>query len=155
MNYPCSIKDQEAQPFLAIRVRTPVQELPAMLRQSYGAIMTYLGQLGKHPAGMPFTAYYNQDMEDLDVEIGIPTADILNGQGDIYGAEIPAGSVAECVYTGSYNQMQPAYDQLIEFVAEQGVEPTGIAYEIYIDDPATTPQSELRTLILFPLKNGS
>lgn len=152
MNYPCTIKDQEAQPFLAIRVRTPVQELPSMLGQSYGAIMAYLGQLGKQPAGMPFVAYYNQDMQDLDVEIGIPTAEILSGDGDIYGAEIPAGRVAECTYTGSYNKMQPAYEQLAQFVAEQGVQPTGIAYEMYIDDPSLVPQSELRTLIVFPLQ---
>ena len=155
MNYPCSIKDQEAQPYLAIRVRTSVKELPARLGQSYGAMMAYLGQLGKQPAGMPFSGYYNQDMEDLDVEIGIPTAEILDGLGDIYGAEISAGQVAECLYTGPYNRMQPAYDQLIEFMAEQGVEPVGIAYERYIDDPAVVPQSERRTLIVFPLKGGS
>ena len=152
MNYPCTIKEQEAQPFLAIRVRTPISDLPAKLRESYGAIMGYLGSLGKQPAGMPFSAYYNQDMEDLDVEIGIPTAEILAGSGNIYGAEIPAGKVAECLYTGPYNQMEPAYQQLAEFIAEQAVEVTGVAYEMYIDDPGDTAQSELRTLILFPLK---
>lgn len=152
MEYPCSIKDKETQPFLAIRLRTPISELPAMLGQSYGAIAAYLGELEHHPAGMPFTAYYNQDMQDLDVEIGIPTAEVLPGRDNIYGSEIPAGRVAECTYTGSYNKMESAYQQLARFVAEQGVEPTGIAYEIYIDDPATKPQAEVRTLIVFPLK---
>ena len=152
MNYPCAIKEQEAQPFLAIRLRTPVSNLPAKLGESYGAIMGYLGGLGKQPAGMPFSAYYNQDMEDLDVEIGIPTAEILAGNDNIYGAEIPAGKIAECVYTGPYSQLGQAYQQLAEFVAEQGVEVSGVAYEMYIDDPGDTPQSELRTLILFPLK---
>jgi effector-binding domain-containing protein len=152
MNYPCAIKEKESQPFLAIRLRTPASDLPAKIGESYGAIMGYLGGLDKHPVDMPFLAYYNQDMEDLDVEIGIPTAEILAGSGDIYGAEIPAGKVAECVYTGPYSQMEPAYRQLVEFVAEQGVEVTGVAYEIYIDDPGDTPESELRTLILFPLK---
>ena len=152
MNYPCAIKEQKEQPFLAIRVRTPVSDLPAKLGESYGAIMGYLGDLGRQPASMPFSAYYNQDMQDLDVEIGIPTAEILPGSGNIYGAEIPAGKVAECVYTGPYSQMEPAYQQLAEFVAQQGVEVTGIAYEMYIDDPGVTPESELRTSIIFPLK---
>jgi effector-binding domain-containing protein len=152
MNYPCAIKEQEAQSFLAIRVRTPVSGLPAKLGESYGAIMGYLEGLGKQPAGMPFSAYYNQDMADLDVEIGIPTAEILAGSGNIYGADFPAGKVAECVYTGPYSQMEPAYQKLAEFVAEQGVEVTGVAYEKYIDDPGDTPVSELRTLIVFPLK---
>ena len=48
--------------------------------------------------------------------------------------------------------MEPAYQQLAEFIVEQAVEVTGVAYEMYIDDPGDTAQSELRTLILFPLK---
>jgi len=152
MNFPCAIKEQESQPFLAIRLRTSISDLPVKLRESYGAIMGYLGGLGKHPAGMPFTGYYNQDMENLDVEIGILTTEILAGTGNIYGAEIPAGKVAQCTYTGPYNQMEPAYQQLAEFVAEQGVEVTGVAYEMYIDDPGDIPASERRTLIVFPLK---
>ena len=152
MGYPCKIRKQEVQPFLAIRVRTPISDLPTNLGESYGAIMEYLSGLGEHPAGMPFSAYYNQDMEDLDVEIGIPTAEVFAGSGDIYGSEIPAGEVAECVYTGSYNKMEPAYQQLGEFVAERGVEVTGVAYEMYIDDPADVPVADRRTLIVFPLK---
>lgn len=152
MNYPCTIKEQDAQPYLAIRLRTSIEELPAKLRQSFGAIMAFLGQTGQKPAGMPFAAYHNEDMQNMDVEIGIPTAEVLEGQGEIYGAEIPAGPVAECVYTGSYNKLAQAYEQLTQFVIEQGVEPTGVAYEIYIDDPQATPTAELRTLILFPLK---
>ena len=139
-------------PYLAIRIRTPVSELPAKLGASYGAIMGYLVGLGGQPAGMPFTAYHNRDMQDLDLEIGSPTAEVLPGSGDIYGAEIPAGKVAECVYTGAYGQMAPAYQQLAAFIAEQGVEVTGVAYEMYIDDPGDTPEAALRTEIRFPLK---
>lgn len=152
MNYPCAIREQVAQPFLAIRTRTSISEMGSTLGQSYGAIMAYMGELGQQPAGAPFVAFYNQDMQDMDVEIGMPTAETLPGRGDIYGAEIPAGRVAECMYTGSYQTMEPAYEQLAQFVAEQGEEPTGVAYEIYIDDASTKPQAEVRTLIVFPLK---
>ena len=152
MNDACAIKERESQPFLAIRLRIPASDLPAKIGESYGAIMGYLGGLGKQPAGVPFVAYHNQDTQDLDVEIAIPTAEILAGSDNIYGAEIPAGKVAEYVYTGPYSQMAPAYQKLAEFVAEQGGEVTGVAYEMYIDDPGVTPESELRTLIAFPLK---
>ena len=152
MNYPCSINEQVAQPFLGVRVRTSIAEMGSVLGQSYGAIMAYLGELGQQPAGAPFAAFYNQDMQDLDVEIGMPTAEIFPDRGDVYGAEIPAGRVAECMYTGSYQTMEPAYQQLAQFVAEQGEEATGVAYEMYIDDPGSKPQAEVRTLIVFPLK---
>ena len=152
MNYPCSIKDQTAQPFLAIRVRTSIDQMGTVLGQSYGAIMAYLSELNQQPACASFAACYNQDMQDMDVEIGMPTAEILGGRDEIYGSEIPAGRVAECLYTGSYLKMASAYEQLTQFVSEQGEEPTGVAYEIYIDDPSTKPQAEVRTLIVFPLK---
>lgn len=152
MTFPITVRDQETQPFLAVRLRTPAAELPAHLGESYGAIMAYMGQLGHQPSGMPFTAYYNADMKNLDVEIAIPTAEILPGQGDIYSSEIPAGKVAELIYTGPYTGMRPAYEQLESFVAQRGAEMAGPAYEIYIDDPGETPVENLRTIILFPIK---
>ena len=152
MTYPCKIKEQTAQPYLAIRTRTPAAELPVKLGESYGAIGAYLAELGGHPAGMPFVAYYNQDMADLDVEMGIPTAEVYPDRDPIYGAEIPAGRVAQCVYTGPYSGLTAAYEQLEQYVLDQGLEPSGLAYEHYIDDPGTTPEAALRTLIVFPLK---
>jgi effector-binding domain-containing protein len=34
---------------------------------------------------------------------------------------------------------------------ENGHQASGIAYEMYIDDPGLVPEAELRTLVLFPL----
>jgi effector-binding domain-containing protein len=151
MEYTCTIREQAAQPYLAIRVRSSIGEMGKVLGESYGAIGAYLGEIGQQPTGAPFTAFHNQDMQDMDVEIGMPTAVQLEGRGKIYGAVIPAGRVAECVYTGSYRKMEPAYEQLAQFVADQGEEPTGVAYEVYIDDPGEKTQEEVRTLIVFPL----
>lgn len=122
------------------------------LGETFGAIMGYMMSLGSEPAGMPFVGYHNMDMDNLDAEIAIPTAEILPGKGAMYGTTIPAGRVAECLYTGPYSAMAPAYDQLSAFMAEQGVTPTGVAYEMYIDDPGETPEAELRTRIVFPLR---
>jgi effector-binding domain-containing protein len=152
MKYPCTIKEKEAQPYLAIRTRTSMSGMGSALGRAYGAIGAYLGELGQGPDGAPFAAFHNQDMEDMDVEIGMPTAEILPGRGEIYGSEIPAGRFAECTYTGSYRKMEPAYEQLAEFVAEQGEEATGVAYEVYLDDASEKPQEEVRTLIVFPLR---
>ena len=152
MDYPCTIREQEPQPYLAIRTRTSMGQMGSVLGESYGAIMAYLGEVGHQPAGAAFAAFHNQDMQDMDVEIGMPTAVQLEGRGKIYGSVIPAGRVAECIYTGSYRQMEPAYQQLAEFVAEKGEEATGVAYEFYIDDPSEKAQEEVRTLIVFPLK---
>ncbi len=70
MLYKCEIYEQVAQPTLTIRTHTPVAKLPQVLGESYGAIGQYLGRLGETPGGAPFVAYYNMNMEDLDIEVG-------------------------------------------------------------------------------------
>jgi effector-binding domain-containing protein len=108
--------------------------------------------MGEPPVGAPFVAYYNMDMQALDVEIGIPVARALPGKDTIYAGEIPAGKYATCVHTGPYDAAGAAYTALTQFVMENGYEATGVAYEVYLNDPSNTPPEGLMTQILFPLK---
>ena len=91
------------------------------------------------------------DMQNLDVEIGIPVARQLGGKGDIQASKIPGGKLATCVHTGPYSSLEPAYAALQKYVAESGYEATGVAYEIYLNDPGEVPEAEIQTQILFPL----
>jgi effector-binding domain-containing protein len=129
-----------------------VQELGRVLGESYGAIAQYLGELGEQPAGPPFAAYHNEDMQDLDVEIGFPVARELPGRGGIQAGELPGGKVATCLYIGPYSGIEPAYTALSRWVEENDCQPTGVAYEVYVSDPDETPPQELHTQIVFPLK---
>ena len=151
MSYQCQVKEQAVQPTLAIRTRAPVQELPSALGDEYCAIAQYLGELGEQPAGPPFVAYYNQDMQDLDLEIGFPVSGELPDRGDIQAGEIPGGKVATCIYTGPYGGIGLAYEALSHWMEENGYQPTGVAYEVYLNDPDETPPEELLTRIMFPL----
>jgi effector-binding domain-containing protein len=136
---------------LTIRTRTSVEELPQVLGQAYGSIAQYLAELGEQPAGPPFTAYHNMDMQDLDVEIGFPVSRSIPARGSIQAGEIPEGQVATCLYTGPYTEIEAAYSALTEWVEENGYEAAGMAYEIYLNDPSETPPEQLMTQIAFPL----
>jgi effector-binding domain-containing protein len=152
MKYHCEVKEQQTQPTLAVRTRTSVQELPKTLGEAFDALAQYLGELGEPPAGPPFVAYYNEDMQDLDVEIGFPVARELPGRGDIQAGEIPGGRVAACLYRGPYSGIAAAYEALSRWMEEKGYQPTGVAYEVYLNDPDETPPEELQTQIAFPLQ---
>lgn len=152
MAYKCEVKEQPAQPTISIRRRTAVQALPQVFGEVYGAIGQYLAELGEQPAGAPFAAYYNMDMQDLDIEIGFPVSKKLPDRGEIKAGEIPQGEVATCLHIGPYSDIAQAYTALSSWVAENGYEATGVAYEMYLNDPLQTPPQELRTLILYPLK---
>jgi len=152
MDFQCEIKEQSPQPTLSIRTRTPVDNLPQLLGESYGKIAGYLAELGSQPAGAPFAVYYNMDMQDLDVEIGFPVAEPVLSKGDIQASQVPGGKQAIALHTGPYGEIGPAYEALTQFAKEQGCEPTGVSYEFYLNDPQETPPGQLRTQIIFPLK---
>jgi len=150
----CEIKNQPAQPVMSIRMRTAVQNLPLVLGKAFGDVATYIGEQGQQPQGPPFVAYYNMEMENLDIEAGFPVLKKLPGKDDVKASEIPAGKVATCVYTGPYGEeMKAAYEALGKLVVEKGLVSTGIVYEIYFNSPMDTPQEKLQTKIVFPLKN--
>jgi effector-binding domain-containing protein len=153
MTYHCETIDRPAQPVLSIRARTSVQDLPQALGKAYGAIMQYLGELGVPPAGAPFVAYFNMDMQDLDIEIGIPVMQPLSGRGEVQASAIPAGKSATILHTGPYPEVEAAYKALSAWVTENRYTTTGVSYEFYLNDPEQTPQQELQTQILFPLTN--
>ena len=152
MSYECEVKEQPAQTVLSMRTRTSVGDLPQVLGQTYGAIAQYLEELGEHPVGPPFAAYYNVDLQDLDVEIGFPVAQKFPSKGDIGAGEIPAGRVATYMYTGPYSEMEPVYAPLSQWMEDNGYEPTGVVYEMYWDNPNNTPPEKWRTTIMFLLK---
>jgi effector-binding domain-containing protein len=115
------------------------------------AIGQYLESLGKSPAGDPFVAYYNMDMQDLDLEMGFPVSGTVPGKGDIEYREIPAGKFATCLHIGPYPELGQAYEALTGWVKQQGYEVSGTAYEHYLNDAAVTPPQELKTLLMFPI----
>lgn len=154
MTYPCELKDLPSQDCLIVRYHTDVLNLPQVLGEAYGVIMAYLTELGETPAGAPFVAYYNMDMQDLEIAVGFPMSRSLPGRDQIEPSEIPAGQYAACLYTGPYNEIGRGYDALLDWMKEHELEPSGEAYEFYLDDPTQTHPDILRTEIRFPVTPG-
>ena len=155
MSYQCELKQQSVQPVLSIRTRAAVQDLPGVMGAAYDSIMAYLMELGEQPVDAPFTAYYNMDMQDLDMEIGFPVGKTLPTKGKVQASSLPEGQYAVCVHTGPYSAIEPAYTALNEWISQKGLEATGVAYEFYLNDPSETAPDELQTRIMFPLKSAS
>lgn len=152
MEYKCEVYQQEIQPTLSVRTRTSVEKLPQVLGEAYSTIGQYLASLGEQPGGAPFSAYYNMDMQDLDVEIGFPVNHPLPSKGEIQAGEMPRGDYASVFHKGSYDLVSAAYDALKKFLEENGRTPTGVAYEFYFNSPMEVPPQELKTQIVFPLQ---
>jgi len=153
METNCEIIERQPQAVLFQRTRTPVSQLPELMGRVYGGIMQDLERQRSFPAGPPYAAYYNMDMQDLDVEIGIPVSEAIAGTGKFQSGEIPGGRYAACIYTGPYHEITAGYKRLAAWMEAQGLESSGLALECYLNDPASTPPTALQTQILFRLKD--
>jgi effector-binding domain-containing protein len=152
MAYVFEVIETQALPALSMRTVTSVDRLPQEIGKAYGAIIAYLTEKGEQAQGPAFTAYYNMDMQKLDVEMGFPVAKEIAGSGDIHATHIPAGRKATCMYKGPYKEMGPTYEALTKWISNNGYVPTGVVYESYYNSPTEVPESELLTKIEFLLK---
>ncbi len=151
MDFDCKTQTLPAQCVLSVRTHTPVEGLPQVLGQAYMRIFEHLQELGQQPAGAPFVAYYNMDMQNLDLEIGFPVAELLPARDEVLSHEIPELKAATCLYLGPYPGMAAAYDALNAYVAQNGLSVSGPVYEHYLTDPQFTEPEELLTRIVFPV----
>lgn len=136
---------------MVVRKRCSVEVLPAVLGESYSKIMAYMTQLGSIPAGAPYVAYLNQDMNDLEIEIGVPTAMYMADTKEIVMSEIPEGEYISAIYTGAYSGLKVAYGEMSAYLTEHGLTIKGAAYETYLNDPQNTEDDQLMTEIIFAI----
>ena len=154
MSFKCELVELAPQTALSIRMRTAAQDLPQVFGKGYGEIAQYLGELQAQPAGPPFAIYYNMDMQDLDVEFGFPISTSLTGRDNIHASETPSGKSASCLHIGPYSDVEPAYNALSQWIKDSGYEATGVAYEVYLNDPDQTPPEELETRIYLLIRTS-
>ncbi len=152
MSYLFQIVETEKQPVLSVQTTTSVEKMPNLIGPVYHSIVNYIIESGEEPVGPAFIAYYNMDMENLNIEIGFPISKEIEGKGDISLRYIPAGKKATGFHKGPYNEIGPLYDRLASWISEKGYEPTGVVYEYYYNSPQEIPESELLTKVEFLLK---
>jgi len=142
---------QREQPSLTIRTNTSIEDLPQLIGESYRKIGSYLQEIGELISDVPFVAYHNLDMQNLDVEIGFPVAMPLQGKGEIKSSFIPEGKIVFCMYQGPYSEMESVYGEMAKWIADNGYTPNDTVYECYYNDPEF-PESQWLTKILMPVK---
>jgi len=144
------VLQKNEQPTLSIRTKTQVEKLPILIGESYGKMSAYLKELGEFLEDVPFVAYHNMDMQNLDVEIGFPVTKALPGKGEIKSGVIPAGKIVFCMYRGAYSEMEPIYNEMSKWIEDNGLKAVGTAYEHYYNGPGF-PESEMLTMIVMPI----
>ncbi len=145
----------------------PEKRLAALPHQGrYETIGTCWEQLAKtasqqnlwpRTAGMIGVHYDDPNVVDenkLRAHAGLVITDRDPVPSELEEVVLPAGPCAVLNYKGPYTAIKVAYDYLYgDWLPKSGREPADLPpYEIYLNDPAETDESELLTNIVVPLQ---
>lgn len=97
------IYERPDEHYLGIRVQTPFKGMFTVIdKHLFKELRAWMKQAGVEPAGQPFFRYYVINMDgDMDVEVGIPVAAPLPGDGRVCPGVMPAGRYASLIYVGT------------------------------------------------------
>jgi effector-binding domain-containing protein len=143
------VEERTEQPYVAVRSQVAMRDLGTAIPGSLGEVFGWLGRRGLPAAGAPFIRYLVIDMAaQLDIEVGVPVARAVAGEGRISAGVLPAGRYASLVYTGIDNGIA-ANAALLEWGAARGLawdswaaekgEGFGARFESFLTDPAEEP----------------
>ena len=148
------VKEVQSKISLAVKRKATMENMAAVMGEGYKIILDYLAELGQKPVCAPYAAYMNcsGDFTEFDLEMGFPVAAEVPVKDDFFMSKSFEGSAATVVYKGAYKDIEPAYNALMENMAENSLESTGVYYDYYISNPDDTPEEELLTEVVFPIK---
>lgn len=151
-----SVEDVGAQK--VIYISGEVEHSPAnvskALAERYGKLAAFMKENGIEPAGPPLAIttksgpgrWAFQAAMPIDADVEVEQTDEVK-LGETYG-----GKVVRAVHKGPYEQLRPAYQQIMAFIEKESLAENGNSWEQYVNDPAETKPEELVTNIYFPVK---
>ena len=149
------VTDQKSQIAVAVRCKNAtMSEISVLATEGLQKIFGFLAQQGVEIAGAPYLAYTNgnADFTKFDVELGIPVIEKIAVSGEFFMSKNCEGKAVTATHKGAYKDVEVVYTALMGYMAENKLESTGVYYDYYINNPADTPESELLTQVVFPIK---
>lgn len=141
-------------PALFIRSTTSVQSLPQIIGEGFTKVGRYIESLGEIPTDIPYLKYLQFEEiteNNINVEIYFDTPRLLPDKEDIKSIMIPEIKLVSCMYRGDYNDMAPVYNEMIEWIKNNGYELVGDSFEYYYNGE-NFPIEEMLTKVVMPIK---
>lgn len=137
--------NRAAQPYAAIRLSLKQSEIAQKAPPLNEVVMTWLKQHGGAATGAPFFNYTRMGPgEDMEMEVGWPTAKVMEPDDTVVTGSLPAGRYVMARHTGPYDQLYNAHMQVHDWLEKQGMVPQNwgngakeraTLLEIYETDP--------------------
>ncbi|RJX17762.1 MAG: AraC family transcriptional regulator [Desulforudis sp.] len=151
-----SLKKSRAKTVAYLKRKAPFTEIVKTIEE----LRLWMKENGYDSAGLPYTMYLTSPLvppEMLEWEVNIPIkvdqsisfADTENTPGV---KELPEREMMCTQHVGSYDTIGNTLQGLLRFMAGYGYRLNGPAEEVYVNDPGTTPISELVSEVRLPVE---
>lgn len=106
--------------------------------EGYQKLWAYVAQRGKQMTGAPYCKYINpsEDYMKFDIELGVPVNEALPEKDGIYMAKTCDGKAITATHKGAYKDIEKTYAPMMQYLAENKLESTGVYYDYYLNNPA-------------------
>ena len=159
--FAMSISEPVIKEVLALRVLarrgtgTYGETIPRMIGEVCAA---FAPRNGREPAfrvvGPIMTIYHDNEYReiDADLEVALPVAGRVEVENPALELRtLPATRVVSVLYTGPYQGISSAHEAVFGAVRTLGLEWSGPARELYLNEPGTVGEQELMTEVQYPV----
>ncbi len=151
------IIDTAAQDYLYVTRKcamTPPEEIGKSMGEAFHEVWDFMQKNAIPPAGAGLSVYYDYSEDEIEFRTGffVSPADAAKAQGSVKADRTPATRAVHAVHTGSYAGMRDTYGKIMGDMQWAGLKYGKPTWEVYLDDPDTTPEAELKTEIFIALE---
>ena len=145
------LDEQTSLSAVAVKKRANKENFVALIHEGFNALNSFFTKSGKQLSDAPYIAYYGMG-EEFDIEIGFPVAEEVPVEGELYMSKTYGGRAVTGMHKGSYDGLEKAYGEIFKYMEENALEPAGVFYDFYLNDPTDTQEDELLTKIVISVK---
>jgi DNA-binding transcriptional MerR regulator len=154
MPYDITVRELAPERVLRIRLTTRMDELGRVTGPALEEVAKELAEQGVAPSGPAFLICPLPGEDGrVDIEAGWPVAAQVRAGGRAEPGELPGGRAAVTEHVGPYDQVEPVYRALTDWMTAHGEQPSSAPIERYLTTPsAGLDPSAYRTEIAWPLR---
>lgn len=135
-----------------VRAVVPMTELAGFFDRTFGVLPGAIAKQGATIAGPAFALYHGAPGDKADLEVGFPTDRAIEPDGDVVASTLPGGRIARVVHAGGYDGLGGTWERLAGWMAEQGLAPGHVLWEVYVTEPSPDMNpDDLRTELNWPV----
>lgn len=126
------------------------------LATAFGQVVRFVAANELQLAGHPLAITNYSDERGWSFEAGLPVAGQpargVGAESTVRMGETYGGRVVRAVHIGPYRRLQETYAKAEAFIAVYGLGRNGRPWDVFISDPGSTPEAELRTEVHYPVE---